>query len=98
MQREDDLVSLLSYRVVTALFMLLREIGALDAVVRYFEIHGCLAVQVWLGDHLVPDDLQERTLDLIQTMSAEAVELEVAGVDLYALWLLPGLLVGGVEG
>lgn len=95
--REDDLMSFLAWRVVSVLFMLLREIDALNAPLRSVDLHGSLALTVWLGDHLVPDDLQERTLDLFQAMTAEANELELAGVELYAMWVSPGLLVTETE-
>ncbi len=90
--REDDLLGFLSWRVVSVLFMLLREIDALDAPLRSVDLHGSLALTVWLGDHTVPEDLQERTLDLFQAMTAEATELEYAAVELYAMWVSPGLL------
>lgn len=91
-RRPEDLCSHLSYRMVAVVFRLLAVLGAPDAPVRYVSVHGCLAIQVWLGDHEVEGDLRERSLELIAMISEEAPELWAAGVELYTLWLRPDLL------
>lgn len=90
--RPEDLASMLAYRMVAATFTLLRSIGAADAPVRYVEVHGCLALQVWLGDHEVQGDLRERTLEHLAAAIEAAEEIRAANVELYTLWLRPELL------
>lgn len=90
--REEDLAATFAYRVVAAVFRLLREIGAEDAPVEYFEVHECLALQVWLGDHTVSADLREHTLDYIGRAYEDGPELRAAAVELYGVWLRPELL------
>ncbi|MFZ5476495.1 MAG: hypothetical protein ACOZNI_06920 [Myxococcota bacterium] len=90
--RPEDLCTTLSYRVVAAVFRLLREVGAPEAPVRFLEVHGSLAIQVWLGDSEVTGDFRERALDNVQRAWDEAVELGAASVEVYAAWLRPELL------
>lgn len=90
--RREDLATALAYRMVASLFRMLATVGAADAPMRPAEVHGCLALQVWLGDHSVEGDLRERALEAIATAAVEGGELAAAGVELYALWLRPDLL------
>ena len=90
--REEDLAAIFAYRVVTAVFRLLREIGADDAPVEYFEVHECLALQVWLGDHAIRGDLREQTLEHIGRAYEDGPELTGASVEVYGVWLRPELL------
>ncbi|MSP57219.1 MAG: hypothetical protein EXR69_16730 [Myxococcales bacterium] len=90
--REEDLAAIFAYRVVTALFRLLREIGAEDAPVEYFEVHECLALQVWLSDHSIRGDLREQTLAHIGRAYEEGPELPGASVEVYGVWVRPELL------
>ncbi len=90
--REEDLAGIFAYRLVAALFKLLADIGAEDAPVEYFEVHECLALQVWLGDHTVQGDLREQTLEHIGGAYESGPELTNAAVEVYGVWLRPELL------
>ncbi len=90
--REEDLGTVFAYRIVAAVCRLLQGIGAADAPIEYFEVHGCLALQVWLGDHVVVGDLREQTLEHIARAYEEGAELRAAGVEVYGVWLRPELL------
>lgn len=97
-ERPEDLATLLTYRVLAAVFRLLGVVGAADAPVQYDEVHGNLAIQVWLGDHAVEGDLRERTLDAIAGAYEEAAELWAAGVEIYTVWVRPELLTAEEAG
>ena len=90
--RPEDLSTLLAYRLVGAVFRLLTDVGATTAPVRYVEVHGALALQVWLGDSRVQADFRDRVLDFVQGAWDEAAELSAAGLEVYAVWLRPELL------
>ncbi|MDP2315987.1 MAG: hypothetical protein Q8P41_24030 [Pseudomonadota bacterium] len=90
--REEDLCSLLAYRIVAAIQTVLADVGAPDALVRFDELQGNLAVQVWLGDTLVAPDLRERVLECVATAVEGARELQAAAVEVCAVWLTPDLL------
>ncbi len=92
--RPEDLATQLTYRVLGAVFRLLDALGASDAPVHYDEVHGNLAIQVWLGDHVVEGELRERTLELIEGAYEEAAELWAASVEIYTVWVRPELLAG----
>jgi hypothetical protein len=91
-ERREDLASLLSYRAVSAVSKLLASVNAGDAPVQYTELHGSLAIQVWLGDCEIQGDLNERALEEIGAAREEAAELQSAGIELYGLWVRPALL------
>ena len=82
----------LAWRILAATYQLLAQVSASDAPVQFMEVSGNLAIQVWLGDHQVPDDFRERTMEAIQGVPADAAELESAGVDVYGFWLKPELV------
>jgi hypothetical protein len=90
--RKEDLCSQLAYRMVAAVFRLLARIDAADAPVRYLDVHGCLGVQVWLGDHEVEGDMREGLLERLAAAAEEAVDLWGAGVEVYCVWVRPELL------
>ena len=90
--REEDLAAIFTYRIVAAVFRLLREIGAAEAPVEYFEVHECLALQVWLGDHVIRGDLREQALEHIGGAYESGPELVNAAVEVYGVWLRPELL------
>lgn len=90
--RAEDLCTMLTYRLVTAVLGLLLELEAPNAPVRYVELHGCVAIQVWLGDHAISVDPKEPLLERIAAAVEDAPELEAAGVEVYAVWLTPDLL------
>jgi hypothetical protein len=93
--RTEDLCTMLTYRLVSAVLGLLLELEAPDAPVRYVDLHGCLAIQVWLGDHTINVDPKEHLLERIAAAVENAPELEAAGVEVYAVWLTPDLLAEG---
>lgn len=93
--RDEDLCTLLAYRMVAALHVLLAEVGAPDALVRFADLQGSLAIQVWLGDTPVVIDLRERVLEAVAAAVEGAPELVAAAVEVYAVWLTPDLLVEG---
>lgn len=90
--RDEDLAGIFAYRLVAAVFKLLTQLGAEDAPVEYFEVHECLALQVWLGDHTVQGDLREQTLEHIGAAYESGPELTNAAVEVYGVWLRPELL------
>lgn len=91
-ERREDLASLLAYRAVSAVSRLLASVNAGDAPVQFTELHGSLAIQVWLGDCEIHGDLNERALEEIGAAREEAAELQSAGIELYGLWVRPALL------
>lgn len=88
----DSLPAWLAWRLVAATFRLLRAVGAPDAPVQYGAVHGCLAIQVWLGDHEVSADLRELFLEHLAAAFDEATELAAARVEVYGVWVRPELL------
>jgi hypothetical protein len=90
--RNEDIASMLAYRLVAAMHRLLRDLGTPTAVVEYVEVHGCLAIQAWLADHDLVGDLHERTLEHIGRAYEESPELVNAGVEIHAAWIRPELL------
>lgn len=90
--REEDLASQFAYRMVAATFRLMAAIGAADAPVEYFEVHECLALQVWLGDHAVTGDVREQALEHIARGYESGPELSNAAIEVYGVWLRPELL------
>lgn len=91
--RRESLATWLAYRLVAAVSRALAAVGAADAPVQYGEVHGCLAIQVWLGDHEVEGDLREVTLEQISLLVDDAPELRAAGLEVYGVWVRPELLV-----
>ncbi len=91
-ERKEDLCSLFAYRVVAAVSRLLAAIGAGSAPIQYSDLHGCLAIQVWLGECAVQGDINERALEEIGAVREEAEELTAAGIELYGLWVRPTML------
>ena len=91
--REEDLCTLLAYRVVAALHVLLAEVGAPEALVRFADLQGNLAIQVWLGDTPVVIDLRERVMEAVAGAVEGAPELQAAVLEVNAVWLPPDLLV-----
>lgn len=89
---KDGLPAWLAWRLVAATFRLLRAVGAADAPVRYRAVHGCLGIQVWLGDHEVPSDLRELALEHLAAAFEQANELAAARVEVYGVWVRPELL------
>lgn len=98
--RDEDLASMLAYRMVAAMHRLLGDLGTPMAVVEYVEVHGCLGIQAWLADHDVIGDIQERTLEHIGRAYEESPELVNAGVEIHAAWIRPELLTfdGATDG
>lgn len=92
-ERPEDLCATLAYRVMAAVSRVLNAVDAATAPVQCLEVHGCLAIQVWLGDVEIRGELRERTLEEIEALREEAAELVAAKVELYGLWVRPGLLV-----
>jgi hypothetical protein len=93
-ERKEDLGSLMAYRMVAAVSRILEAAGAADAPVQYVSLYGCLAIQVWLGDHEASADLREHALEAVGAVGEEAEELAAAGIEIYGLWVRPQLLTG----
>ncbi len=91
--REEDLCTLLAYRMVAALHVLLAEVGAPEALVRFADLQGSLAIQVWLGDTPVVIDLRERVMEAVAAAVEGAPELQAAALEVNPVWLTPDLLV-----
>ena len=90
--RAEDLCTWLGYRLVASLHALLGAMGAAQAPVRFAELHGCVAVQVWLGDQPVEEDLRDRVLEAVSAAVDDAAELQAARAEVFAVWLTPDLL------
>jgi hypothetical protein len=88
----DDLCSRLAWRVVAALGVALRDVGAADAPVRYASEGGRLAVQVWLGDADVVGSVKDALSAGFDRIHEESGELRAANVELYVAWLDPEIL------
>ena len=91
-QHRDSLGLRLACLVVGGLTRFVVEAGAAEAPVRYAEVGGSLAVQLWLGDAPMPDDVRARALDAVQGILASASELDAAGVEVYVVQVRPELL------
>lgn len=91
--RPEDLAARLAYRAIGAVFGLLAGVGAADAPIRYLDLHGSLAVQVWLGDSPVPEDFRDRTMDQLNAAWEQAPDLGAAGLEVYGVWVRPDLLL-----
>lgn len=90
--RAEDLSSRLAWRIIAAMYRLLQQIGAGDAPVRYSPLDDGLSLSVWLGDHLVPEDLRDRAMEAIQSVQENAADLEAVGLEVYGFWLSPELV------
>lgn len=90
--RPEDLATLLTYRTMAGVFMLLTAVGAADAPLQYLPVHGNLAVQVWLGDADVGADLRDRAVERLTMAWEDAPELETACLEVYLVHLRPDLL------
>lgn len=91
-ERKEDLSAQLAYRTVAAVSRCLNAVNAGAAPIQYSELHGCLAIQVWLGDCDIQGELNDRALEEIGAVREEAEELRAAGIELYGLWVRPALL------
>ncbi len=90
--RPDDIAARLIWRTTLAIHRMLRRIGATTAPIRLIEVEGNLGIEIWLGDHAVPDDLQEISLEAIQSVQEDAPELVAAALEVYSFWLAPELV------
>lgn len=96
-QWEDDLALMLACRVVTRVFHLLEDLGVADAPTQYTEVHGSLAMQIWLGDYKIQQNLQDAAMNHLLLIEDDAPELSAAGIELYGVWLDPVLLSGEAD-
>ena len=85
----DDLCARLAWRVVAALGLALRDVGASDAPVRFASEGGRLAVQVWLGDSAVRGSVKDALSAGFDRIHEESGELRAANIELYVAWLDP---------
>lgn len=90
--RGDDLCARLAWRTVAGVHHLLAALHAADAPVRYLEVHGCVAIQVWLGETDVGADLADRAVEALASAWDRAAELDSAGLEVYTVHLRPELL------
>lgn len=88
----DSLAARLAWRVIAALSLALREVGAEAAPVRYVDEDGNLAVQVWLRDSRLRGDLKDALSAGFDRIHEEAGELRAAQLELYVAWLDPEIL------
>jgi hypothetical protein len=82
----------LAWRVIAALSLALRDLGAEAAPVRYVDEGGNLAVQVWLGDSALRGDVKDALSAGFDRIHEEAGELRAANLELYVAWLDPEIL------
>lgn len=88
----DDLCARLAWRVVAALAVALRDVGASAAPIRYASEGGRLAVQVWLGDTDVQGSVKDALSAGFDRIHEESGELRAANLELYVAWLDPEIL------
>lgn len=93
--RNEDLASLLAYRVVGAIGATLSALGAPDASIQYVDYRGHLAIQVWLQDQSIQGDLRELFGSQVDRMREDASELAAVGLELYTAWLDPAVVTSG---
>jgi len=88
----DDLCARLAWRVVAALGVALRDVGAADAPVRPVSEDGRLSFQVWLADSELLGSVKDAVTSGIDQIHEQAHELRAAGLELYIAWLDPEIL------
>jgi hypothetical protein len=88
----DDLSARLAWRVVAALGVALRDVGAADAPVRPASEGGRLALQVWLADADVSGSIKDALSAGFDRIHEESGELRAANLELYVAWLDPEIL------
>lgn len=88
----DDLCARLAWRVVAALGVALRDVGAADAPVRPVSDGGRLSFQVWLADTELLGSVKDALTAGIDRIHEDAHELRAAGLELYIAWLDPEIL------
>jgi hypothetical protein len=92
--RKEDLAAWMAYRVVGAVFTLLASLGVAEAPVSYIDVHGSLALQVWLGDHAVDEGIRARIVEQVRAATRSAPELVLGGIVAEILVVRPDLLTG----
>jgi hypothetical protein len=90
--RDEDLCSLLAYRMVAAASELARQAGVPDAPIAYRSFEGNLTIQIWFGENEVSGNLREMAAGMLDQVKEEAAEYTCARVELYTLWLPPDVL------
>jgi hypothetical protein len=91
----DDLSARLAWRVFAALSVALRDCGAADAPVRVDRLHGCLSLQVWLGDSDVQPGLKDSLAAGFDQIHKQAGELRRANLELFLAWVDASILKDG---
>ena len=91
----EGLPALIAYRVIGAISGALDEVGCGDAAVRYTEIDGQLAMQVWLGDSDGPSgNLQGAIRQRFDALREQSSELKSMLMTLHLAWVEPDVIEG----
>jgi hypothetical protein len=89
----EDLPALLAYRVIGAISGALDEVDCGDAAIRYTEIDGQLAMQVWLGDSDGPSGgLRAAVRHRFHALREQSSELKSMLMTLHLAWVDPGVI------
>jgi hypothetical protein len=91
-ERGEDLCSLIAYRIIGAVSGALADAGSADAPIQHSDYEGCLAIQVWLGDHPPRADIKEALAARFDRLREEASELRTTGLDVYLVWVSPDVV------
>ena len=95
----ERLPGLLAARVVGAVSSVLERLGCPDAAIRYADIDGNLALQVWLGDGDGPDgDVQSHLQSAFTALRSGAAELDAVNLAVHLAWVPPATIEALDEG
>jgi len=89
----EDLSALIAYRVIGAISGALDEVDCGDAAIRYTEIDGQLAMQVWLGDSDGPSSgLRTAVRHRFNALREQSSELKSMLMTLHLAWVEPEVI------
>ena len=91
-ESEETMPAMLAWRLVAILGSALGAVGAEDAPITYFEVSGCLGMQVWLGELMLVEDVGRALEEALERLSRGAHELEAVQARLDLRWVDPEAL------
>lgn len=95
----DGLAGKLGVRVVGAVSAALSDLSVPDAAIRYTDIDGQLAVQIWLGDGEGPSgDVKQALHRRVHELRSQASELRAVRTTLHLAWVPPEIIEALDEG
>ncbi len=97
-ERPEDLLSIFAYRVVGAVSGMLSRLGEPDVPVQYAPYReGQLAIQVWLADVEIIDELDECFDIELKRLNQLASELRTVGLDVHVTWQPPEVIAPNTD-